>query len=238
MHSLYCTSHWRTWWGTAFRVGATFSYRYCHQELFFQSRVLTTTVAKSSAPYLIVHFLSRRTTKGIMDHSIKKRKRRDAEEAAPVKTNGADRISKKTKKTKKPAPEEEEDDEDDFEGFDEEQEAEEVEIDSDEVEEEQADANEDEETNAADLPTENAPILPMAADAQSFDELKLSEKTMTAIKEMGFTKMTSIQKSVRLDRSEEYCTEMLTITRPSLLSWLARTCSVPPRLVPAKRWRF
>lgn len=159
-----------------------------------------------------------------MDHSIKKRKRRDAEEAAPVKTNGVDRISKKTKKTKKPAPEEEEDDEDDFEGFEEEQEAEEVETGSEEVEEEQAVASEDEETNGADLPTDNAPILPMAADAQSFDELKLSEKTMTAIKEMGFTKMTSIQKSVRLGRSEEHCTAILTMTRPFPHSWLARMC--------------
>ncbi|OAA69262.1 ATP-dependent RNA helicase DDX18 [Akanthomyces lecanii RCEF 1005] len=130
-----------------------------------------------------------------MDHSIKKRKRRDAEEAAPVKTNGTDRISKKTKKTKKPVPQEEEDDEDDFEGFEEEQEDQEVENGSDEIVEEQAEANEDIETNGADLPTDSAPILPMAADAQSFDELKLSEKTMTAIKEMGFTKMTSIQKS-------------------------------------------
>ncbi|KAJ4148449.1 hypothetical protein LMH87_002917 [Akanthomyces muscarius] len=130
-----------------------------------------------------------------MDHSIKKRKRRDAEEAAPVKTNGADRISKKTKKTKKPVPQEEEDDEDDFEGFEEEQEDQEVENGSDDIEEEQAEAKEDIETNGADLPTDSAPILPMAADAQSFDELKLSEKTMTAIKEMGFTKMTSIQKS-------------------------------------------
>ncbi|OAQ97479.1 hypothetical protein LLEC1_08024 [Akanthomyces lecanii] len=126
-----------------------------------------------------------------MDHSIKKRKRRDAEEATPAKTNGADRISKKTKKAKKPVPEEE-DDEDDFEGFEEEQEDEEVDNDG---EEEKAESDEDNETNVTDLPTDSAPILPMAADAQSFDELKLSEKTMKAIKEMGFSKMTSIQKS-------------------------------------------
>ncbi len=136
-----------------------------------------------------------------MDHSIKKRKRRDAEEAAPVKTNGADRISKKTKKVKKPAPEEkQDDDDDDFEGFDEEQENVEQENDSEETVQEQAKDDEDNEI-IGDLPTDNAPILPLAADAQSFDELKLSEKTMTAIKEMGFTKMTSIQKSVRLLRS-------------------------------------
>ncbi|KAK8149574.1 ATP-dependent RNA helicase [Beauveria asiatica] len=130
-----------------------------------------------------------------MDHSIKKRKRREVEDAAPAKTNGADRISKKTKKAKKPAPEEEEvEDDDEFEGFDEEQE--DVKDDEEEASsEEQAEEDEDDKANGTDLPTDTAPILPMAADAQSFDELKLSEKTMKAIKEMGFTKMTSIQKS-------------------------------------------
>lgn len=133
-----------------------------------------------------------------MDHSITKRKRRDAEAAAPTKISTAGKISKKTKKSKKPAPEEEED-EDDFEGFEEqEQEDEDEEVADAEDVAEQAEENEDEEMNGTDLPTDNAPILPMAADAQSFDELKLSEKTMTAIKEMGFTKMTSIQKAVRL----------------------------------------
>lgn len=140
-----------------------------------------------------------------MDHSItKKRKRRDAEAAAPTKTNGADKISKKSKKPKKPVSEDEEEvEEDDFEGFDEEEnaEAEDEDVAAEDNADESDDKNEDdddEEMNGADLPTDEAPVLPMATDAQSFDELKLSEKTMKAIQEMGFTKMTSIQKSVRL----------------------------------------
>ncbi|KAJ3472039.1 hypothetical protein NLG97_g11341 [Lecanicillium saksenae] len=156
--------------------------------------------------------------------------------STPAKTNGADKTSKKTKKSKKPAPEEEEEEEeDDFEGF------EEDENEDEEVEdvEKQDQENEDEEMNGADLPTDNAPILPMAADAQSFDELKLSEKTMTAIKEMGFTTMTSIQKSVRPSERFEYIfpAQLLTPRRLSLPSWPARTCSVPPRPVQARRWR-
>lgn len=130
-----------------------------------------------------------------MDRSIdKKRKRREAEASAPAKANGTDKVSKKSSKSKKSAPEEPE--EDDFEGF-EEEDAEEVE--DEEEDDENDNEGEDEEMNGNDLPTESAPTLPMSnADAQSFDELKLSDKTMQAIKEMGFTKMTSIQKSVRL----------------------------------------
>ncbi|KAK4120337.1 DEAD-domain-containing protein [Parathielavia appendiculata] len=47
-----------------------------------------------------------------------------------------------------------------------------------------------------DLPTDNGSLLapPLSTGAQSFSELNLSEKTMKAIEEMGFTKMTEIQR--------------------------------------------
>ncbi|KAL7791385.1 P-loop containing nucleoside triphosphate hydrolase protein [Trichoderma ceciliae] len=45
------------------------------------------------------------------------------------------------------------------------------------------------------IPTDSAPILSTLADSQKFEDLKLSEKTMKAIQEMGFTNMTSIQRS-------------------------------------------
>jgi hypothetical protein len=143
----------------------------------------------------------------IMDHSIsKKRKRRDAEAAAPAPS--AEKISKKSKKSTKPVPTQEEssdDEEDDFGGFDEEEEGtteqpngdEAAESDgNDENEEDEEDNDEEAEENGVELPTDNAPILPLSSDAQSFDQLKLSGKTMNAINEMGFTNMTSIQKTV------------------------------------------
>ncbi|OAG39898.1 ATP-dependent RNA helicase HAS1 [Fonsecaea monophora] len=46
-----------------------------------------------------------------------------------------------------------------------------------------------------DLPTDTVPSLPGTdSTPQAFSELKLSEKTMQAIKEMGFTNMTEIQR--------------------------------------------
>lgn len=47
------------------------------------------------------------------------------------------------------------------------------------------------------IPASSAPILSTLAESDKFEDLKLSEKTMAAIQEMGFTKMTSIQRSVR-----------------------------------------
>lgn len=47
------------------------------------------------------------------------------------------------------------------------------------------------------IPASSAPILSTLAESDKFEDLKLSEKTMRAIQEMGFTKMTSIQRSVR-----------------------------------------
>ncbi|TWU70628.1 ATP-dependent RNA helicase [Metarhizium rileyi] len=46
-----------------------------------------------------------------------------------------------------------------------------------------------------DLPTNGTHILPPTADSETFDQLKLSDKTMNAITEMGFTKMTAIQRA-------------------------------------------
>ncbi|KAK3185700.1 ATP-dependent RNA helicase [Lecanicillium sp. MT-2017a] len=135
-----------------------------------------------------------------MDHSIsKKRKRKEAEAVAAAAS--AEKISKKSKKATKPAPAKEpessDEEDDDFEGFDEEEQAEDDEEQDDAAESEDDDDDKDDgaDLNGADLPTDNAPILPLGSDAQSFDQLKLSDKTMNAINEMGFTKMTSIQKT-------------------------------------------
>lgn len=91
----------------------------------------------------------------------------------------------------------------------------------------------DEEANGEDLPTDSTPVLPLGTNAESFEELKLSEKTMEAIKEMGFTKMTAIQKTVRIRclPALSSATANLTLPRPSLLCSLARMFSVPPRPV-------
>ncbi|UKZ70840.1 uncharacterized protein TrAtP1_011809 [Trichoderma atroviride] len=45
------------------------------------------------------------------------------------------------------------------------------------------------------IPASSAPILSTLAESDKFEDLKLTEKTMRAIQEMGFTKMTSIQRS-------------------------------------------
>lgn len=59
-------------------------------------------------------------------------------------------------------------------------------------------SNEEDEPNSnqADLPSQTHLSLPQAAgsDASAFNELPLSEKTLQAIQEMGFTQMTEIQK--------------------------------------------
>lgn len=62
-------------------------------------------------------------------------------------------------------------------------------------------SGDDGEDDPAELETGNGSaqdplILPGAADSQAFEHLNLSEKTMKAIKEMGFTKMTDIQRRV------------------------------------------
>ncbi|CAH0040684.1 unnamed protein product [Clonostachys solani] len=133
----------------------------------------------------------------------KKRKLKDAEEvvAAP----------KKTKKSKVPPPvvdpssdeEEDEDEEDvpsDDENEPEENDAEEdqkdgSEEDGDEEEDEEDDGDDKDEADGEDLAQDNTPLLPPSTDSELFEDMNLSEKTMKAIKEMGFTKMTSIQRS-------------------------------------------
>ncbi|KAK0634275.1 P-loop containing nucleoside triphosphate hydrolase protein [Bombardia bombarda] len=58
------------------------------------------------------------------------------------------------------------------------------------------DAQQDEQDDADDTPGHIDSLLPPSihTDAQAFTELNLSEKTMKAIEEMGFTKMTEIQR--------------------------------------------
>lgn len=123
-------------------------------------------------------------------------------------TDAAADSSKKSKKLKNPPPAEPKEDE----------EVEEEEEDSryeDAVSNlEQENDNEDGESDAGEgsdlednavanradgdvIPTDSAPILSTLAESDKFEDLKLSEKTMRAIQEMGFTKMTSIQRTVR-----------------------------------------
>jgi ATP-dependent RNA helicase DDX18/HAS1 len=56
---------------------------------------------------------------------------------------------------------------------------------------------EDHEADGINMPAGNAPVLPQTADSDLFEDLKLSDKTMKSIQEMGFEKMTAIQRSVR-----------------------------------------
>lgn len=138
------------------------------------------------------------------DGIAKKRKRNGAE---PVVNATA--LSKKSKKAKNPVPklqpqpEEASEDEESAEE-DEDVEEDSVEDERDEAEEESGDEDENNDDAADDtvgeLPTDGAPILPPTTDSELFEQLKLSDKTMKAIGEMGFTKMTAIQKVVRTDR--------------------------------------
>lgn len=165
-----------------------------------------------------------------------KRKRNGVDAAA----TDAAAASKKSKKIKNPPPvvePEEEEEEDDVEGDDDES-AEEESDGADESEDEAEPADEgsgdegsDIDDNVEDLPTDGGLLLPPTAESQTFDELKLSEKTMKAIGEMGFTKMTSIQRSVRLPapRSSPRFPANPPPYRLFPRSSLARTCSVRPR---------
>ncbi|KAL5090349.1 ATP-dependent RNA helicase [Trichoderma cf. simile WF8] len=127
----------------------------------------------------------------------KKRKRNKVEAAADA--------TKKSKKSKNPPPPVEPEVEDEVAEEEEEEEDEEA-----VSNEENGNNNEDGESDAGSdladkpaardvdgdvIPNNSAPILSTLADSQKFEDLKLSEKTMKAIQEMGFTKMTSIQRS-------------------------------------------
>lgn len=126
--------------------------------------------------------------------SIKKRKRNGIHAA-----DDAAVVTKKTKKIKnKPVevqPDEEEIDENEESAGDEEvQEPSDDASDNEDAEKLGDEADEGDDN--VDLPTNGATLLPPAADSQNFDELKLSDKTMKAIDEMGFSKMTAIQRTV------------------------------------------
>lgn len=90
------------------------------------------------------------------------------------------------------------------------------------------------------IPTDSAPILSTLAESSKFEDLKLSEKTMKAIQEMGFTNMTSIQRSVcpplRPPQVQWHpFTNLLLLHRPFRHCWPARTFSVRPRRDPERR---
>ncbi|KPM45707.1 ATP-dependent RNA helicase HAS1 [Neonectria ditissima] len=115
-------------------------------------------------------------------------------------------VPQKTKKTKRAKPEEAEpreeleaessdndEDEDDAEADDDED----AEVDDNESEDEDEDdlVKKDDANADTDLPDGGKLTLPpVGAEAQSFKELSLSEKSMKAIEEMGFTTMTEIQR--------------------------------------------
>ncbi|KAI9149516.1 putative ATP-dependent Helicase [Paramyrothecium foliicola] len=140
-----------------------------------------------------------------MDFTLnKKRKRKSADPAVDAAAT-----SKKTKKIKNPTPKvqpEEEEEVDEVASDESDAVADEVEDKSAEEdvengaevdgEDKDDDKNEDDEDDEAgdELPASSGPLLPPSTDSQLFEELNLSEKTMKSIKEMGFEKMTNIQR--------------------------------------------
>ncbi|KAF4334834.1 ATP-dependent RNA helicase HAS1 [Fusarium beomiforme] len=136
----------------------------------------------------------------------KKRKFKDANGVKPSKGKKSATIPEtKSKKVKRAEPEPHEEPEDDS-SSEEEEALKEDEDESDEADEDAEDsksAEEEKEEDAGDKTEDNTDLpdggkltLPpvAGAEAQSFEELNLSEKTMKAIKEMKFTKMTEIQR--------------------------------------------
>lgn len=128
----------------------------------------------------------------------KKRKLRDADSVAEAVA-----LSKKSKKSKSPAPpvdppsEDEEEEDDESAAGEGSASEDEEERNGDDESDGGASALEDgDEAGDDDLPKDSAPLLPPTTNSDLFEDLNLSEKTMRAIKEMGFTKMTNIQRSV------------------------------------------
>lgn len=177
----------------------------------------------------------------------KKRKLKDAEEAVAA--------PKKTKKSKVPPPvvepssdEEEDEDEEDVPSDDEDEpeendeEEDGSEEDGDEEKDEEDDGDDKDEADGEDLAQDNAPLLPPSTDSELFEDMNLSEKTMKAIKEMGFTKMTSIQRSVSIalkgfpPATKRDGNPANPSFRPSHPFLPARMFSVPPRPVQERRW--
>ncbi|EQL02370.1 ATP-dependent RNA helicase HAS1 [Ophiocordyceps sinensis CO18] len=130
--------------------------------------------------------------------SSKKRKRNGADTPAAA-------AAAATKKSKKPAkkpllkPESPRDDEDDNSASDSgdfaEEEGNEAADGSEPEEEPEAPGSDDDDEVPDALPTDAAVTLPPTTHPQTFEELKLSEKTLKAINEMGFSKMTAIQRN-------------------------------------------
>ncbi|KAF5020245.1 hypothetical protein F66182_7723 [Fusarium sp. NRRL 66182] len=132
----------------------------------------------------------------------KKRKFKDANGVkVPNGKKSTAAVVQKTKKVKRSEPEPRDEPEDDSSSEEEalkEDESDEVDEDNqdDKSGDEEEDTNEEQAEDNTDLPDGGKLTLPpvAGAEAQSFDELNLSEKTMKAIKEMNFTKMTEIQR--------------------------------------------
>ncbi|OBR03484.1 ATP-dependent RNA helicase HAS1 [Colletotrichum higginsianum IMI 349063] len=150
--------------------------------------------------------------------TIKKRKSRDSNGAKVSSKKRAEppaaapaQKSKKVKRSKEPEPEPESDDEEEqVEAASEEEEEEDVadnfkeietqeddEADGSDLDEDvKAPAKKADDADSTDLPNRDSLTLPpvVGAEAHDFSQLNLSEKTMKAIQEMGFTKMTEIQR--------------------------------------------
>ncbi|GJD02174.1 ATP-dependent RNA helicase HAS1 [Colletotrichum higginsianum] len=150
--------------------------------------------------------------------TIKKRKSRDSNGAKVSSKKRAEppaaapaQKSKKVKRSKEPEPEPESDDEEEqVEAASEEEEEEDVadnfkeietqeddEADGSDLDEDvKAPAKKADDADSTDLPNRDSLTLPpvAGAEAHDFSQLNLSEKTMKAIQEMGFTKMTEIQR--------------------------------------------
>lgn len=128
----------------------------------------------------------------------KKRKFKDAKAARPEATAPAASKAKKLKRD--PTPKESEAESDSASDSPRATEDNEVEEESSEAEEVQQDGesadNQNGSTELEDIPQTDGSLLPPAltTNAQSFSELNLSENTMQSIAEMGFTKMTEIQR--------------------------------------------
>jgi ATP-dependent RNA helicase DDX18/HAS1 len=151
----------------------------------------------------------------MVDHVSKKRKIKEAngskaaaaphvEEAVAVKKRKSDKKQSVVAKVQEPevSSDEEEDSDEQDEDEEEDSDAGEEEAEDDEdaaitKARQEADANDDgDDTVEGDALPKNGSLLAPGADmnAQSFTDLNLSERTMKAINEMGFTKMTEIQR--------------------------------------------
>jgi hypothetical protein len=96
--------------------------------------------------------------------------------------------------------------------------------------------NDPAELEAGNGAAQDALILPGAADSQAFEHLNLSEKTMKAIKDMGFTQMTDIQRRVS-SYGTFGASSVLTLNRRLYRRfWQERMCWVKRRQVRGRRW--